>query len=765
MTSATPSSSEGALGFAVGDLLIDPRTRLVYRGGAPLELSALSYDLLLALVEAAPNLLGQDELMDRVWPGRVVSPENVTQRVRLLRRALGDDANEPRYVGLARGQGYRLLPEVRRVALDAHDGGPTAALAGPAFAAARRWLGRAGVAALVLSVPVLLLLLDPGADRADLDPPRPVAANALAVLDFENLSGDPEVDYLSEGLGAELRSQLAGVAELQVAAALSSAAVSGAGQDDPVRAAERLGVRYLVTGAIRDGAGGLAADVQLVDGDSGLLLWSEHFQGLPTRLVDVQQGIVRGVVEQLVPDAAPQIPAVTASNSAHEHLMLARFFEEQLRDRQVIDEQLQARVIELYRRAVAADPDSALAHARLAGALLFRGDVAAAAAPIERALALDPDLSEVQYILGLYHYRRGDAAAGEAYQRAIEANPSHADATTALAMWEWHQSDFARGEVLFERAVALDPLSLARYSDLGNFYAMAGLVDEAHALAREVLERFPDSEGYSVAARIYERVGDIDVGIALATRALHLDPDARARAWQIAELYARIGDFEAARHYEPEAEPSQLFWARRYDELIDVGSDRLIDDPGDLKLYYMVAFALNAEGFHTGAVRLLRQAGLPERVLAPSRRNDGIQALATMYDALQQIGEHALAREYAEWSRDHMQTQFDTGGGLDWWANAYQACAFEVLGERERALERIERIPASPGLIWMPLILDVHCFRRLADEPRYQAVIAALERRMAALRAAVPAALARRGMPSEPAALAEAVRTSATSRR
>ncbi|MDZ7670577.1 MAG: hypothetical protein U5Q16_14585, partial [Gammaproteobacteria bacterium] len=67
-------------------------------------------------------------------------------------------------------------------------------------------------------------------------------------------------------------------------------------------------------------------------------------------------------------------------------------------------------------------------------------------------------------------------------------------------------------------------------------------------------------------------------------------------------------------------------------------------------------------------------------------------------DALHQIGEHTLAREYAEWSRDHMQTQFETGGGLDWWAHAYQACAFEVLGQHERALERIEQIPSSPGL-------------------------------------------------------------------
>jgi len=712
-------------------------------------------------VEAAPSLLDQDELIAQVWPGRVVSPETVTQRVRLLRRALGDDAHDPRYVGLARGQGYRLLPDVRVVELQKGVAGVGLGASTRTGAArpAWRWAWAA--------VPVILLVLLYAVDVLEVEQQwqsPPIDANSVAVLPLRNMTGDPEVDYVGEGLAAELRSQLASVAGLRVAASLSSGVVSS--NDPDVRsAARRLGVRYLVSGDVRAADDGLEIAVRLVDGDSGFLLWSERFRGVPNRLLDLQQAIAGGLVAELAPEAARPLEPATDSDSAHEYLMLARFFEEQLRDQQVIDEALQARIIELYRRAVAADPDSAFAQARLAGALLFRGDVAAAGAPIERALAIDPHLSEVQYILGLYHYRRGDAAAGEAYQRAIDRNPSHADATTALGMWAWHQSDFQRAKELFERAVELDPLSLARYSDLGNYYAMAGEREAAHALAQEVLERFPDSEGHSVAARIYERVGDIDVGIALATRALQMNPEAREKSWQIAELYARIGDFEAARHYEPEAEPSQLFWARRYDDLIDVGSDRLIDDPGDLKLYYMVAFALNAEGYHTGAVRLLRQAGLPERVLAPSRRNDGIQALATMYDALQQIGEHALARQYAEWSRDHMQTQFDTGGGLDWWANAYQACAFEVLGERERALARIERIPASPGLIWMPLILDGHCFRRLADEPRYQVVIAALERRMAELRAALPAALARWGMPSEPAALAEAVRTSATSRR
>jgi hypothetical protein len=103
-----------------------------------------------------------------------------------------------------------------------------------------------------------------------------------------------------------------------------------------------------------------------------------------------------------------------------------------------------------------------------------------------------------------------------------------------------------------------------------------------------------------------------------------------------------------------------------------------------------------------------------------------------------QIGEVKLARQHAEWLLAHTGRHLDTGSRLDWWPNAYRACSLEVLGEREQALHYIERIPDSSGLIWMPLLLDLHCFRRLGSEPRYQAAVAALEERTAELRARVP---------------------------
>ncbi len=98
--------------FLVDDLLVDVGQQRVVRDGIDIALPNLSFRLLLALIRAAPNVLSNDELMERVWPGLIVSPETVNKRVKLLRDALGDDAQEPRYVVAIRSRGYRLVATV-----------------------------------------------------------------------------------------------------------------------------------------------------------------------------------------------------------------------------------------------------------------------------------------------------------------------------------------------------------------------------------------------------------------------------------------------------------------------------------------------------------------------------------------------------------------------------------------------------------------------------------------------------------------------------
>ncbi len=87
---------------------------LVLRGDEILAINGLSFDLLLALLDCAPNLVTPDELMKRVWPGLIVGPETISQRVKLLRHALQDDARAPRYIAVVRGRGYRAIADVSR---------------------------------------------------------------------------------------------------------------------------------------------------------------------------------------------------------------------------------------------------------------------------------------------------------------------------------------------------------------------------------------------------------------------------------------------------------------------------------------------------------------------------------------------------------------------------------------------------------------------------------------------------------------------------
>ncbi|HEX5048111.1 MAG TPA: winged helix-turn-helix domain-containing protein [Gammaproteobacteria bacterium] len=113
MATGTQAGTPAVYRFA--DLMLRIGQHRLERDGQPIELGRLSYALLVALVESAPNVLTHDDLVRAVWGGRATTPETVTQRVKLLRDALGDDAQRPHYVGLVRGGGYRLIPSVERL--------------------------------------------------------------------------------------------------------------------------------------------------------------------------------------------------------------------------------------------------------------------------------------------------------------------------------------------------------------------------------------------------------------------------------------------------------------------------------------------------------------------------------------------------------------------------------------------------------------------------------------------------------------------------
>ena len=108
--SQTPTDAPATSGdiYLVGDLRVDVGQQRVTRSDAEIALPNLSFQQLVALIRAAPDVLSHDALMSQVWPGLVVSPETLHKRTNLLREALGDGARESRYISAVRSRGYRL---------------------------------------------------------------------------------------------------------------------------------------------------------------------------------------------------------------------------------------------------------------------------------------------------------------------------------------------------------------------------------------------------------------------------------------------------------------------------------------------------------------------------------------------------------------------------------------------------------------------------------------------------------------------------------
>ena len=784
-----------------GDLTIDVGRREVRRNGTIIELPKLSFQLLQVLVDAAPNVLTMDDLIDRVWAGKIVSPETVTQRVKLLRGALGDDAQSPKYIGLVRGQGYRFLAEVRpisdetitqslvtelsqrrvfQVAVmyiavawslteaatfvvselpifpDATNeimailfvvGFPVAMFLAWQFDVDRRGGLRMVAAstrgkATILGAIVLLgsstwglyYVIDPSAQLVE-EPSTtsPLAVNAVAVLPFTNASGDNSDLYISDGLGDELRDQLGRIGGLQVVSRSSSMVF----RDQPVAAkdiAQQLGVRWLIESTFRKQGDRLRVSVQIIDGESGFQTWSQSFDRLVSDLLGAQQDIAMQVVSEILPTARDQVADANLGSrniSAHTLMLLARHLEQQVRDDSLVDETTLDRAIELYNEAVEVDPGNALAQARLAGALLYKGDLEAAHTPIFRALELNPKLADAHYSLGLYHWRRGESAGGDAYKKAVELNPNHTDAIAAYAKWLWHNEVVDETGELFRQALALDPLSLQRYSDLGNYYGIVGDRDAAIEIAEQVQELFPNVPGYRLLGRIYELVGDFDTAITWVRKAKSAQPELEDINWQLSELYARIGDDEMADTFDSDASISKLFFGRRYGELVDVAEELIFENPGDIKIYYALAFAYNTQGYYTEALRLLQVVGLPDRWISDSRTADAQEAMFTYVGALQEMGQSEDAEVLAEGLRARLQAHWDSGGQDSGWVNLFLSCALGYLGEESLMYEHLETIPNTPGLVWYPILKDQRCFQPYIANPRYLDVVALVEEKMA----------------------------------
>ena len=599
---------------------------------------------------------------------------------------------------------------------------------------------------LVAGTAGLFLLIKPSIDGTG--PRSDILPNSVAVLPFDNASQDQDDAYLSEGLSDALRDQLGRVSELRISAGSSSRAAVERGLD-AIGASDSLRVAHIVEGSLRRQGRRLRVSVQLIEGRSGLALWSETYQRGANELLNVQQTIADEIVRRLLPDAEKVVTSpATRDADANELMLLANHYERQVRERQVRDDQTLRKAIGLYREATEADPESALAHSRLAGALLFIGDIDAAEAPINRALSLNPNLSEVQNTVGEFYWARGMIEAETAFRRAVDLNPNNADALHNYAHLSWMNGPTKqRGDPghFFLRALELDPLSLSRHSAFGEFLGKSGRETDVLPVINNIQALFDDAESCRVVGWLYELIGEVDLAIAWTLRARNMEPDNLDHVEKLAYLYALIGDADTALRLESPPSLGTLFELGRYADLIEAAEFLMIERPDDVEVRYLLALAYDATGNYESAVYILSSTGLPDSVLSGLTRSvSEIEAFMTLANALaaSELPDAVnLGLALARWNEDEAPWWGPIG-----WIALYRSCTRAVLGRDDAALALLARVKEGPRLAPRPVLRDSSCFRKYADEPAYLDVLRDQDERRARLRQKLPATLAEFGV-------------------
>ena len=485
-------------------------------------------------------MVTREELRDKLWPADtfVDFDHSLNTAVRKLREALGDSAETPRYVETLARRGYRFVAPVAEpgpVSPLAHSADADGALPSPPTTAGPRSSARrALVIAAVLSSVALVAHWVGGRPRPHAQPGRRLT---LAVLPFDNLSGDADQEYLSDGLTEETITQLGRLEpdRLRVTARSSTWKYKHADRDiDRLR--RELGADYVLEGSLRRAGERVRVTAQLIQAVDQTHVWAETYErDLGDVLVlesEVARAVARAIALTLTPDAQARLASARS--------VRGESYQDYLRGRYFWNRRTEAalkQAIGYFQRAIAADPDYARAYSGLAdcysslgassivGGLPPRQAMPEAKAAALKALQIDGTLAEAHSSLAMVHllYDWDLAASEKEFRRALDLDP---DYTTAHHLYSHTLIVLGRtDESLAEskRALELEPLNLAVGNHLGWHYLYARQYDQAMEQFRKTLEldpAFPQAQRY--AAWAYLQKGMHQEAIASLRAALGL---------------------------------------------------------------------------------------------------------------------------------------------------------------------------------------------------------------------------------------------------
>lgn len=398
--------------FTFENCSLNLNLRELLRDSEPISVEPQVFDLLAYLVQNRERVVSKDDLIESIWGGRIVSESTLASRINAVRKAVGDSGKDQRLIRTVSRKGVRFIGEVQEQL--------ARALNVPVNGEAHRRI----------SSPAL---------QPQLIADRP----SIAILRFENLSQDPGLTLITNGLVEDVIALLARVPGFFVVARVSSFAYP-AGATAFREIGAELGVRYIVTGSARGSAGRVRIAVQLIEVETSNQLWAGRYDVERDDTLELQDEIARQIMSELEPALTRADLSVVRRQHISDVDAWAHF-------RQAVgiiathgwNEESVAEALSALRKATAKDPDFALARSQIAllsafGALLSLVPDRASAErdakeEAERAVALDPNSSDVLGCAGCALVDIGEHARGRALlQRAVELDPSNAQAHVAL---------------------------------------------------------------------------------------------------------------------------------------------------------------------------------------------------------------------------------------------------------------------------------------------------------------------------------------------
>jgi len=583
--------------YRFGDFTVDVDQRVLLRTGKPVPLTPKLFDTLLILVENGGRIVGKEELMGRLWPDTFVEEANLSVNVQQLRKALGDSARRPLYIETVARRGYRFIADVEKVLSDSTladtqsarrldprprvedngdvrdlgsrvggdaEPGASDGLVKPEGAQVDRVPARrpamyktAFAAAVALAACGWVLW-----DRYGAAPQPPDERVMLAVLPFQNFTGDPDQEYFSDGLTEEMIWQLGSLDPQRLGVIARTSVMHYKGSHLSLyQIGRELGVQYLLEGSVRRDGDNVRITAQLIRVRDQTHIWARQYDQRLRDILVLQREIGQETASQIQLALGGDRPSKLARQPRHTYQSYEAYdlwLKGQYFWNKRTAEGFQ-KAVDYFERARAVDPTYAHAYIGLASCYALMGGytmrpqtefMPRARAAALRALELDEGLAEAHTVMALIvqNYELDWQTAEKEFRRAIELNPNYATAHHWYAehlVWRGRFDEALRAS---EQARRLDPLSLIISADHGAILYYARQYDSAIQQFRAVRELDPHNQRSGLIIHAYGQKGMF--AEALADIEAHRPPSGMNPPWYWSELayaYGRSGQQAQAR--------------------------------------------------------------------------------------------------------------------------------------------------------------------------------------------------------------------------